>query len=102
MRQLVARALRVGADPSDDEDRRLRKVLLLSAAYLIAAAGAKGLDSCGGDSGGPLFATTGGGTRIQMGVVSFGIGCAKQHFPGVYAEVNSPTIRSFIQTVAGV
>jgi trypsin len=67
----------------------------------MLCAGEKGADSCGGDSGGPLFATS-AGTRIQMGVVSFGIGCAKQHFPGVYAEVNSPTIRSFISSVAGV
>ena len=35
MRQLVARALRIGADTTDDEELRLRKVLLLSAAYLI-------------------------------------------------------------------
>jgi secreted trypsin-like serine protease len=65
-------------------------------------AGAKGLDSCGGDSGGPLFATTSGGTEIQVGIVSFGVGCAKQHFPGVYGEVNSPTIRGFIAETAGV
>ena len=42
------------------------------------------------------------GRAIQMGVVSWGIGCAKNHFPGVYAEVNSPTIRSFIASTAGV
>jgi class 3 adenylate cyclase len=35
MRQLAARALSIGADPSDDQDLRLRKVLLLTAAYLI-------------------------------------------------------------------
>jgi secreted trypsin-like serine protease len=64
-------------------------------------AGAKGLDSCGGDSGGPLLATA-GATAIQVGIVSWGIGCAKQHFPGVYTEVNSPTIRSFIAETAGV
>lgn len=35
MRMLLARALRVGAVPSDDEELRLRKILLLSAAYLF-------------------------------------------------------------------
>jgi secreted trypsin-like serine protease len=65
-------------------------------------AGEKGLDSCGGDSGGPLFATSAGGGPIQVGIVSFGIGCAKNRYPGVYAEVNSPTIRDFISDVAGV
>ena len=64
-------------------------------------AGEGGLDSCQGDSGGPLFATTSGGP-IQMGIVSWGVGCAKNHFPGVYGEVNSPTIRSFITAISGV
>ena len=67
----------------------------------MLCAGDKGLDSCQGDSGGPLFATV-DGTEIQMGIVSWGFGCAKNHFPGVYGEVNSPTIRSFIQEIAGV
>ena len=35
MRRLVARALSIGADPSDDEEQRLRKILLLTAAYVI-------------------------------------------------------------------
>ena len=65
-------------------------------------AGLKGVDSCGGDSGGPLFATTSGGEFLQVGIVSYGIGCAKQRFPGVYTEVNSPTVRGFIADVAGV
>ena len=68
----------------------------------MLCAGQKRADSCQGDSGGPLFAVTSAGVRIQMGVVSWGIGCAKTHFPGVYAEVNSPTIRSFIASTAGV
>jgi secreted trypsin-like serine protease len=74
--------------------------------YLVAdtmlCAGKKGLDSCQGDSGGPLLAIAPSGERIQMGVVSWGIGCAKTHFPGVYAEVNSPVIRNFIASTAGV
>jgi class 3 adenylate cyclase len=35
MRQLVARVFAIGADPADDEDLRLRKVLLLTAALAI-------------------------------------------------------------------
>lgn len=41
-----------------------------------------GLDACQGDSGGPL--AVGG---VQLGIVSFGKGCARPGFPGVYARV---------------
>ena len=65
-------------------------------------AGQKGIDSCGGDSGGPMFATTTSGAEIQVGIVSYGIGCAKNRYPGVYTEVNGDAVRSFIHDVAGV
>lgn len=58
-------------------------------------------DSCQGDSGGPLFATE-GGRQVQIGVVSYGLGCGVPTFPGVYAEVNESGIRSFISQNAGV
>ena len=58
-------------------------------------------DSCQGDSGGPLFATV-GTTRIQIGIVSYGTGCAVPEFPGVYGEVNNPDIRGWIASTAGV
>ena len=58
-------------------------------------------DSCQGDSGGPLFATV-GGSRVQLGVVSYGTGCALPLFPGVYSELNNPAIRSFITSTSGV
>ncbi|MGH9247036.1 MAG: S1 family peptidase [Acidimicrobiales bacterium] len=64
-------------------------------------AGAEGIDSCSGDSGGPLFATEPGGF-VQVGIVSWGNGCALADFPGVYSEVNHNGIRNWIQRVAGV
>jgi trypsin len=62
---------------------------------LMVAAGEEGKDTCDGDSGGPMWATTPQGRR-QIGITSFGAGCGTQGFPGVYIEVNAPSIRSFI------
>ncbi|KAF2357495.1 Serine proteases trypsin domain [Trinorchestia longiramus] len=52
-----------------------------------------GRDSCQGDSGGPLV-TQLKGLWYQLGVVSFGIGCADPQFPGVYTLV--PAFRDWI------
>jgi secreted trypsin-like serine protease len=45
-------------------------------------------DSCQGDSGGPLVLKQ-GVTNVIVGVVSFGIGCGKPGYPGVYARVTT-------------
>jgi len=49
-----------------------------------------GKDSCQGDSGGPIFTFDAQGNSIsQMGVVSWGEGCALSGYPGVYAEISA-------------
>lgn len=61
-----------------------------------------GGDSCQGDSGGPLFGTLADGRQVQVGIVSYGLGCATPEFPGVYGEVNNPSIHDFITSTAGL
>jgi len=47
-----------------------------------------GGDAYEGDSGGSLV-VTGADYDIQVGVVSWGIGCASKDFPGVYTRVTA-------------
>ncbi|QXP91866.1 serine protease [Methylococcus capsulatus] len=61
---------------------------------LCAAVRAKG--ACQGDSGGPLFRRV-SGKVIQVGVVSWGEGCADR--PTVYARVGNTEINTFIKSV---
>src|SRR5215211_2234208 len=70
---------------------------------LMIAAGGNGKDTCPGDSGGPLFAPPPSGiefTPSQYGITSFG-GTVSQPCggadPGVYTEVNAPSIRTWIE-----
>ena len=60
-----------------------------------------GGDSCQGDSGGPLFGSLADGRRVQVGIVSYGLGCAAPAFPGVYGEVNNSSIHGFITSTTG-
>jgi len=52
-----------------------------------------GKDSCQGDSGGPIVNKS---TKVLLGAVSWGDGCAAANAPGVYANIGQATLRSFI------
>ncbi|MFD9411615.1 serine protease [Streptomyces sp. NPDC059989] len=57
-----------------------------------------GVDTCQGDSGGPMFRRDNAGAWIQVGIVSWGEGCARPDYPGVYTEVS--TFASAIKAAA--
>ncbi len=71
---------------------------LIDSDMLCAGYPQGGVDSCQGDSGGPLFRQDLYGNLIQVGIVSWGNGCALAGYPGVYTEVS--TFASAIITAA--
>jgi secreted trypsin-like serine protease len=65
---------------------------------MICATSAEQRGSCQGDSGGPLVVNTGSGVQ-QVGIVSFGFGCADPRFPGGYTRV--ARFIDWIDTITG-
>ncbi|HEV2999912.1 MAG TPA: serine protease [Solirubrobacteraceae bacterium] len=55
-----------------------------------------GKDSCSGDSGGPLMVGHPSGDLVQMGIVSWGGGCAYPTQYGVYTRAADTFIKSWI------
>jgi len=70
----------------------------LDADRLCAGFDTGGKDSCQGDSGGPIAVRDPAGAWRQIGIVSYGDGCADAGKPGIYAHVGSAPIRSFIDS----
>ncbi|MGH3727204.1 MAG: trypsin-like serine protease [Micromonosporaceae bacterium] len=57
-----------------------------------------GKDTCQGDSGGPMFRRDANNAWVQIGITSWGIGCARAGNPGVYTQVS--TFHSAIKAAA--
>lgn len=55
-----------------------------------------GKDSCQGDSGGPLMVRDANDRLIQMGVVSWGLGCGWPLLYGVYARVGDKALNDWL------
>lgn len=62
---------------------------LIANEEICAGYTAGGVDTCQGDSGGPMFRRDANNAWIQVGIVSWGIGCARANAPGVYTEVST-------------
>lgn len=52
-----------------------------------AGSAVDGVDTCQGDSGGPIVSRKPDGSFVQVGIVSFGIGCGHAEYPGVYTRL---------------
>jgi secreted trypsin-like serine protease len=56
---------------------------------LCVAVGPKQDDACQGDSGGPLTRALPNGSRMLVGIVSQGVGCANPGVPGLYTRISA-------------
>ena len=66
----------------------VRKGWVIDERNLCAAVPEGGKDSCQGDSGGPMVVQTASNSWVQIGIVSWGEGCARPGNPGVYTRVS--------------
>jgi secreted trypsin-like serine protease len=76
---------------------------IIPAEEICAGYTAGGVDTCQGDSGGPMFRRDAANAWVQVGIVSWGDGCARRNKPGVYTQVSyfAPAIRSAATSLGG-
>ncbi|WP_326561706.1 S1 family peptidase [Micromonospora sp. NBC_01796] len=61
---------------------------VIVAEEICAGFASGGTDTCQGDSGGPMFRRGANNAWVQVGIVSWGNGCARPNYPGVYTQVS--------------
>ncbi|CAH0721521.1 unnamed protein product, partial [Brenthis ino] len=83
--------------PTISQDECRQTYSTLTSRQFCAGVPEGGKDSCQGDSGGPAVSTE---TNRQLGIVSFGSGCARPGTPGAYTNVSR--VRMWIRLATGV
>jgi hypothetical protein len=93
---IVADPVCAAAYPRDTSAQVVNDGAFDPSTMVCAGYPAGGVDTCAGDSGGPLLAVRPDGVFRLVGATSFGNGCAQPGYPGVYARVAEGPIRAFI------
>ena len=71
--------------------------------FIVLCAGVNGggVDTCQGDSGGPFMTLVDNSYKL-CGATSWGIGCARSGYYGVYSKVCNSDILQWIEYVSGI
>ncbi|CAD0199053.1 unnamed protein product [Chrysodeixis includens] len=70
-----------------------RKAIDPSSMFCAGSFSQSSPDACQGDSGGPIVYE-----GVLIGVVSWGLGCARGNFPGVYTRLSYPLIYDWVHS----
>jgi trypsin len=86
----------------DDYNNDIPPAFVDPATMVCAGYQSGGVDTCFGDSGGPLESPVSGTYRL-VGITSWGEGCAEPDFPGVYTRIAGDVLRpAAASTISGL